>query len=491
MHSVRACLFPKMHFEKMSGDQELGTFDKTAQDGVYRIYAFKQLRLEDGYPTYLYLLVGSAKAQIVRTANIELLGNLTGLGILGVLAMLLAWTAADHLLLKPIKQLAQTTRQLGKGVLGSRTGLPHTPDELGQLAGSFDEMASLLEIRDIERVRAEVELQQANDELENKVEIRTAELARAYERLRISEARYRTLFEYAIDPIFVTRENRFIDCNDSTLRMFGCSRDEVIGKHSYDFSPPVQPNGKRSKEEAVKKVASALSGKPQFFEWTHCRRDGKTFDVEVSLNRIEVGDETLILGMLRDITSRKLAEQALKESQQQLADIIDFLPDATFVIDREGKVIAWNRAMEEMMGVRAADILGKGDYEYALPFYGERKPILIDLVLAPGREIGEKYSTLKEKTACWPEQFFIPSLKGREAYIFGTASALYDSRGNVVGAIESIRDITGQKLMEEAVARAEEKYRDIFENSVTGIFQVSMDGRFLSVNMCYIPRTWL
>jgi PAS domain S-box-containing protein len=469
-------------FRKMSGDQELGLFEKIGQDGVNRIYAFKQLRLGEGYPTYLYLLVGSAKAQIVRTANIELLGNLAGLGILGVLAMLLAWTAADHLLLKPIKQLAQTTRQLGKGVLGSRTGLPHTTDELGQLAKSFDEMASLLEIRDIERVRAEVELQEANDELENKVEVRTAELAGANENLRISEARYRTLFESAIDPIFVSRDNRFIDCNESALNMFGCSRDELIGMRTYALSPPVQPNGKDSKEEAQKKAAGALSGEPQFFEWTFCRRDGTTFDVEVSLNRIEVSDEMLILGMFRDITSRKLAEQALKESQQQLANIIDFLPDATFAIDDKGKVIAWNRAMEEMMGVRAADILGKGDYEYAMPFYGERKPILIDLVLAPGKEIGEKYSTRQNKNGVLAEQFFIPSLRGREAYIFGTASALYDSRGNVVGAIESIRDITSQKLMEEAVARAEEKYRDIFENSVSGIFQVGRDGRFLSVN---------
>ena len=68
-------------------------------------------------------------------------------------------------------------------------------------------------------------------------------------------------------------------------------------------------------------------------------------------------------------------------------DIIDFLPDATFVIDIDGRVLAWNRGMEEMMGLPAKSMLGKGDYEYALPFYGERKPMLADLILLPDTEV--------------------------------------------------------------------------------------------------------
>jgi PAS domain S-box-containing protein len=179
---------------------------------------------------------------------------------------------------------------------------------------------------------------------------------------------------------------------------------------------------------------------------------------------------------------RKQAEDELKESQQLFIDIIDFLPDATCVIDREGKVIAWNRAIEEMTGISAAAMLGKGGYEYALPFYGERRPTLIDLVLDPGGEVETRYSTLERKGGILAGQFFIQSLKGCPTYLFATASALYDPRGNVVGAIESIRDITGQKLMEEAIGRAEEKYRDMVENSVTGIYQATLEGRFLSLN---------
>ncbi|MCX6690553.1 MAG: PAS domain-containing protein [Methanoregula sp.] len=89
----------------------------------------------------------------------------------------------------------------------------------------------------------------------------------------------------------------------------------------------------------------------------------------------------------RDITEQKQAEKALQDSERRFADIISFIPDATVAIDREGKIIAWNRAIEEMTGVKAADIIGKGDYEYSLAFYGHRRPILIDLIFASVDEL--------------------------------------------------------------------------------------------------------
>ena len=69
-----------------------------------------------------------------------------------------------------------------------------------------------------------------------------------------------------------------------------------------------------------------------------------------------------------------LVEESLWESERRLADIIFFLPDPTYTIDPEGKFIAWNLAMEEMTGIKATDMIGKGDHEYSLPFYGERRP---------------------------------------------------------------------------------------------------------------------
>ena len=80
---------------------------------------------------------------------------------------------------------------------------------------------------------------------------------------------------------------------------------------------------------------------------------------------------------------------------------INFLPDPAFAIDVHGRVIAWTRAIEELTGVRAEDMMGKGDYEYALPFYGQRRPVLVDLCL---RWDGRGYSAIWMETcakACW------------------------------------------------------------------------------------------
>lgn len=87
---------------------------------------------------------------------------------------------------------------------------------------------------------------------------------------------------------------------------------------------------------------------------------------------------------------RNLAKK-LFAANKQLQDIIDFLPDPTFVIDSDKKVIAWNRAIEEMTGVRKEEIIGKGDYAYAVPFYGKPRPVLIDLIYSDDRETELQY----------------------------------------------------------------------------------------------------
>jgi len=147
---------------------------------------------------------------------------------------------------------------------------------------------------------------------------------------------------------------------------------------------------------------------------------------------------------------------ATQESQRRLTDIINFLPDPTLVIDVEGRVIAWSRAMEEMTGIPAQEMLGKGDYEYGIPFYGERRPVLLDLVLLPREELEKKYAHIERKGSGLAGETYVPSLKGGGRYLYATASALHDSQGNVVGAIETIRDITERKDAEVELQKAKE-----------------------------------
>jgi diguanylate cyclase (GGDEF)-like protein/PAS domain S-box-containing protein len=135
---------------------------------------------------------------------------------------------------------------------------------------------------------------------------------KAEESLRESELRYRTLFNNANDAVFIMRDFKFIDCNIITLKIFGCSREQIIGSYPYIFSPPTQPDGVDSKEKALEKMNLALAGEPQFFEWRHCQYDGNPFDAEVSLKRVQVGDEILIQAFVRDITDRKRMEESIR-----------------------------------------------------------------------------------------------------------------------------------------------------------------------------------
>jgi PAS domain S-box-containing protein len=110
--------------------------------------------------------------------------------------------------------------------------------------------------------------------------------------------------------------------------------------------------------------------------------------------RVWTRTETTVLKVAADIIGgaigRKLTEEALIAKKQELLDIINHLPDATMVVDHNRKVIAWNRAMEELTGYGADEMLGKGDYQYAIPFYGEKRPILVDYILNPDEIINQE-----------------------------------------------------------------------------------------------------
>ncbi|MDD5209409.1 MAG: ATP-binding protein [Elusimicrobiales bacterium] len=141
--------------------------------------------------------------------------------------------------------------------------------------------------------------------------------------------------------------------------------------------------------------------------------------------------------------------RALSESERNLLNTIEFLPDATFVIDKAGKVTYWNRAMERLSGSKAAEMVGQGDFAYAIPFYGKRRPMLIDLVLHPDPEIAALYKSFKQEKDIITSELHSEMADNKKGkYLYGTAAPLYDSSGAVTGAIESLRDITEHKNAE-------------------------------------------
>ena len=187
--------------------------------------------------------------------------------------------------------------------------------------------------------------------------------------------------------------------------------------------------------------------------------------------------------MIRQAISRRKAEERLRESIRRLYDIINFIPDATFAVDREGRVVAWNRAMEAMTGISAQDMLGREDGEYSLAFYPEKRPLLIDLVFAPGEEIMLwGYHSIRKKGVTIEAETSFTRQDKEVCVLWTTAAPLFDEHGAVAGAIESVRDITGCRTAKESSIRYESRFRGLFEQSPLAIALFDLNGDFLEMN---------
>lgn len=185
---------------------------------------------------------------------------------------------------------------------------------------------------------------------------------------------------------------------------------------------------------------------------------------------------------IQQAVRRKQAERSLQESEKRLSDIIEFLPDATFAVDQSGRVIAWNRAIEEMTGVSSGEMLGKGDFEYALPFYGFRRPLLIDLIHEPKEIISQFYSNLYRSSTSITAESDLSHPKGNRIATLIKACPLYNQAGEITGAIESIRDTSEAKRTGFELKESESKFRNLVEYSRDGILIVDFNGIIQFVN---------
>ena len=141
-------------------------------------------------------------------------------------------------------------------------------------------------------------------------------------------------------------------------------------------------------------------------------------------------------------------DKALRDSRKQLSDIIKFLPTATLAIDKDGRVIIWNEAIEQLTGIPAVEILGKNNYAHALPFHGEARPLLVDLIVENCNDIESGYPDIVHEQETLRTEVFCSALGGKGAWVFTKAAPLHDQDGNIIGAIESVRDITERKATE-------------------------------------------
>ncbi len=139
--------------------------------------------------------------------------------------------------------------------------------------------------------------------------------------LRESEEKYRILFENSLEGLFLFKEV-FIDCNEQACRLLDCKREDIIGHDVLASMLPSQPGGRHSAETAQKYITAAFSGEPKVFSWQHRKKGGEQIDTEISLKKMIVEGEALLLATVRDITEQKRAEDELKRHQDHLSTLV-------------------------------------------------------------------------------------------------------------------------------------------------------------------------
>lgn len=167
----------------------------------------------------------------------------------------------------------------------------------------------------------------------------------------ISQDRYKLVFETSSDAIMLLDEKGFFDCNPATLNVFGYqTKEEFLGKHPSQHSPPTQPDGKDSLTKSKEKINEAYEKGISIFEWVHRKGSGEYFPAEVKLTSFTLEGKSVIQAIVRDISLRKKNEEIIKERTLELEKINKLMMGRELkMIELKEKITELEQKLKEKM----------------------------------------------------------------------------------------------------------------------------------------------
>ncbi|MCA1567727.1 MAG: PAS domain S-box protein [Acidobacteria bacterium] len=269
------------------------------------------------------------------------------------------------------------------------------------------------------------------------------ESRRAEQELKQSENKYRLLMEHASDGIHTyDLDGNFIDVNSKLCEMLDYTREEMLRLNVRDFV--------LAEDLAVAPIRfeELRAGKSLITERRLRRRDGTFLPVEISGRMTETG---MLQAIIRDISARKHAEEALLESNEFNKQIIASAREGIIVYDRELRYVVWNPYMEEVTGLRAEKVLGRSPFDL-FPFLRaqEVEPLL-------RRALGGEVVSLPDIAYSIPHT-------DKTGWTSSRYSPLRDAKGAIIGLLVVVHDITERKRAEDELRESEERFRQLAEN---------------------------
>jgi PAS domain S-box-containing protein len=255
------------------------------------------------------------------------------------------------------------------------------------------------------------------------------------------KSKYQTLFESSSDAVMLLDEKGFFDCNNATLKIFGCAtKEEFCSKHPAELSPPPQPCGTDSMALVNQRIATAMKEGSNFFEWMHQRTNGVEFPAEVLLNALDLNDRQVVQAVVRDISERKEAEERLR----RLAMIAEQAYEGIAYADLERIIQFANLSWAKMHGYETADeLIGK-----PLSIFHTEEQLKTDVipfneeVKKNGRNMGEVGHVRKDGTK-FPAEM--------------TVSLFRNDQAEPIGVIGFANDITLRKQAENKLNQAKDE----------------------------------